>query len=122
MGYNPNHYTNYNDDYNNYNNNEYTNNNGYNPYQGQQQMQGEMNGMGMSQHESRASLNGDMMRGNFAGADNQSVRSLQPNVFMNRYEDDCLYMNLEEEYLHKVSKRMGKDANISINKSMYNFT
>ena len=59
---------------------------------------------------------------NFLGSgDAHSVRSLQQNIFLNRYEDDCLYMNLEEEYLHKVSKRMGKSANVSINKSMYNF-
>ena len=59
---------------------------------------------------------------NFLGSgDAHSVRSLQQNVFLNRYEDDCLYMNLEEEYLHKVSKRMGKSAHVSINKSMYNF-
>ena len=59
---------------------------------------------------------------NFLGSgDAHSVRSLQQNIFLNRYEDDCLYMNLEEEYLHKVSKRMGKSSNVSINKSMYNF-
>lgn len=58
---------------------------------------------------------------NFLGSgDAHSVRSLQQNIFLNRYEDDCLYMNLEEEYLHKVSKRMGKSENVSINKSMYN--
>ena len=79
------------------------------------------NNMKMNHHQSsKKSLN--IARSQFqAGANAQSVRSLQQNVFFNRYEDDCLYMNLEEEYLHKVSKRMGNSANISINKSMYDF-
>ena len=51
----------------------------------------------------------------------QSVKS-QQQVYLNQYEDDCLYMNLEEEYLHRVSKRQGKSTNVSINRSMYNFT
>jgi hypothetical protein len=55
------------------------------------------------------------------GGDGLSVRSLQQNMYLNRYEDDCLYMNLEEEYLHKVSKRTGKGNGVSINKSMYNY-
>lgn len=55
------------------------------------------------------------------GGDALSVRSLQQNMYLNRYEDDCLYMNLEEEYLHKVSKRTGKGNGVSINKSMYDY-
>ena len=50
-----------------------------------------------------------------------SVKSVQQQVYLNQYEDDCLYMNLEEEYLHRVSKRQGKSTNVSINRSMYNF-
>jgi hypothetical protein len=74
----------------------------------------------MGRPQSKRSLY--MGQNNFLGSgDAHSVRSLQQNIFLNRYEDDCLYMNLEEEYLHKVSKRMGKSANVSINKSMYNF-
>ena len=76
----------------------------------------------MKNQGSKKSLNVNMMRNNFLGSgDAQSVRSLQQNIFLNRYEDDCLYMNLEEEYLHKVSKRLGKGTGVSINKSMYNF-
>jgi hypothetical protein len=77
-------------------------------------------GQMMGRPQSKRSLY--MGGNNFLGSgDAHSVRSLQQNIFLNRYEDDCLYMNLEEEYLHKVSKRMGKSANVSINKSMYNF-
>lgn len=50
-----------------------------------------------------------------------SVKSHTPQIYLNKYEDDCLYMNLEEEYLHRVSKRQGKSSNMSINRSMYNF-
>lgn len=39
---------------------------------------------------------------NFQGT-NQSSISNKHNLFFNKYSDDCLYMNLEEEYLHKVS-------------------
>lgn len=61
------------------------------------------------------------LHGNMINKDLQSVKSLQPQVYLNKYEDDCLYMNLEEEYLHRVSKRQGKSSNVSINRSMYNF-
>lgn len=95
---------------------------GYSPYQDQINV----GSTGMPPHEmmgrpqSKRSLYG--APNNFLGSgDAHSVRSLQQNIFLNRYEDDCLYMNLEEEYLHKVSKRMGKSANVSINRSMYNF-
>jgi hypothetical protein len=59
--------------------------------------------------------------GNGVGKPLQSVKSMQPQMYLNKYEDDCLYMNLEEEYLHRVSKRQGKSTNVSINRSMYNF-
>lgn len=77
----------------------------------------------MDTQKSNHSLNGAEMNRNFDNEkkDIQSVKSLQQNIYLNRYEDDCLYMNLEEEYLHRVSKRQGKSANVSINRSMYNF-
>jgi hypothetical protein len=61
------------------------------------------------------------LHGNGVSKPLQSVKSMQPQMYLNKYEDDCLYMNLEEEYLHRVSKRQGKSTNISINRSMYNF-
>lgn len=72
--------------------------------------------------DSKLSLRNDYGMGPFPGSgDAYSVKSLQHNVFMNRTEDDCLYMNLEEEYLHKVSKRQKRDNSISINKSMQDY-
>lgn len=71
---------------------------------------------------SKLSLRNDYGMGQFPGSgDAYSVKSLQQNMFMNRTEDDCLYMNLEEEYLHKVSKRQKRDNSISINKSMQDY-
>lgn len=61
------------------------------------------------------------LQGNGVGKPLHSVKSMQPQMYINKYEDDCLYMNLEEEYLHRVSKRQGKTTNVSINRSMYNF-
>lgn len=63
-------------------------------------------------------MNPHMMDGS---GDALSVRSLQQNMYLNRYEDDCLYMNLEEEYLHKVSKKSENKNGISISKSHYDF-
>lgn len=49
------------------------------------------------------------------------LTSSHHNTHINTYQDDCLYMNLEEEYLHRVSKRnQNKFSNVSINRSMYN--
>lgn len=50
-----------------------------------------------------------------------SIRSLNPKLYLSKHRDDNLYMNLEEEYLHRVSKRLGQSTNLSINRSMYNF-
>ena len=66
--------------------------------------------------ESYKSLQGEMDQ-----KPSGSPKSMRPALYLNKYQDDCLYMNLEEEYLHRVSKRQGKTTNVSINRSMYNF-
>jgi hypothetical protein len=43
------------------------------------------------------------------GGDAQSIHSMVPNMYVGQYQDDCLYMNLEEEYLHKVSLQNKND-------------
>ena len=43
------------------------------------------------------------------------------NNTTNDVPDDSLYQNLEEEYLHRVSKRTNTSKSPTINKSVYNF-
>ena len=49
------------------------------------------------------------------GPEVQSVHSMVPNVYVNQYQDDCLYLNLEEEYLHKVSLQNKNDTILPMN-------
>ena len=51
----------------------------------------------------------------------KSVKSLQKALQMGTGDDDCLYLNLEEEYLQRVTKRQVQGSNFAINRSMYNF-
>lgn len=39
---------------------------------------------------------------------------------LHEYKEDCLYVNLEEEYLHKLSRKANKLNNIEISKSLPN--
>lgn len=59
----------------------------------------------MRPNYSKNSLHVNLAR-NDVNMEGQSVISGTPKVFVNEYEDDCLYMNLEEEYLHKVSMQL----------------
>lgn len=49
------------------------------------------------------------------GPETQSIHSMVPSMYVNQYQDDCLYMNLEEEYLHKVSLQNKNDNELMNN-------
>ena len=53
-----------------------------------------------------------------AQPDIQKGNGVMPNMYVNEYQDDCLFMNLEEEYLHKVSmqNKGGHQINHNINR------
>ena len=46
---------------------------------------------------------------------NPEMNGMMPNMYANQYQDDCLFMNLEEEYLHKVSLQNKKDGQMENN-------
>lgn len=48
---------------------------------------------------------------NFQEQKNPSFGNNTNNVFFNKYSDDCLYMNLEEEYMHKISMQAKNEQN-----------
>lgn len=80
------------------------------------------NPISVSQTALRPKSPGVMVNSGFGTYGGQSVKSMQQSGLQEeyRYEDDCLYMNLEEEYLHRVSKRLQKNSNLSVNRSNHN--
>ena len=71
-----------------------SNYNQYNPHNLTQQSALYNNSMGFNGHNDS---------NNFKGQSQVFLNEFSPHSFSNRMTEDCLYMNLEEEYLHKIS-------------------
>lgn len=54
--------------------------------------------------------------GQTIGPEVQSMQSMIPGMYGNQFNNDCLYLNLEEEYLHKVSLQSKNSAEMNRNK------